>query len=83
MALTNEQALRIMSAGALLCYAHAALSDFEIEVVADAGYRWLRHGMEADVTDLEWPVIEDALAAMREAVRSGQVRLPTVYRIAA
>lgn len=83
MALSEDQALKIMAGGALMQFAHAELSDFELELVSEVSLRWLRHGCEAVVTDLEWPALDEAIEAMRAGVRAGRVAIPVAYRIAA
>jgi len=83
MALSKEQTLKVIAAGAILQLAYAELSDFELELMSEVSLRWLRHGRDAVVTDLEWPVIDQAIEAMRSGFRSGRVEIPTAYRIAA
>lgn len=83
MALTHEQTLKVIAAGALMRHAFAELSDFELELVSEVSLRWLRHGMQADVTDLEWPVIDQAIEAMRAGFRARRIEVPAAYRIAA
>jgi hypothetical protein len=83
MALSKDQALKIIVAGGLMQFAHAELSDFELEKIAEVNTRWMRHGREAEVTELEWPVIDQAVEAMRAGWKAGRVTVPVAYRIAA
>lgn len=83
MALTDKQVLAITSAAVLLAGACHVLSDFELELVADISRRFLRHGREAEITDLEWPAFEDALAAMRAELRRQQIARGSCAAIAA
>lgn len=83
MSLSKDQALVVINAGALLPFAFGELSDFELELVSEVSFRWMRHGREAVVTDLEWPVMERAVDAMRAGLKAGRATIPTAYRIAA
>ncbi len=66
-ALTSRQVVVITTAVVLgRRWAHV-LADFEQELVREVGARFVQHGRGACVTDLEWPVIEAARAAMWEA----------------
>lgn len=83
MALTDKQVLAITSAAVLLAGACHVLSDFELELVADVSRRFLRHGREAEVTDLEWPAFDEALTAMRAELCRQQVAQGSCAPIAA
>jgi hypothetical protein len=58
----------LVSAGVLFGRAAHALADFERDLVAEVGRRWLDDRRAALVTEREWPVIEDAIEAMRREV---------------
>lgn len=83
MALTKDQAIKVIVAGGLMQFAYAELSNFELELIAEVNTRWMRHGRQAEVTDLEWPVIDQAIEAMRAGWKAGRVTVPAAYRIAA
>lgn len=65
MRLSDQQVLTLMSAGVLFGRTREVLSSFEQQLVAEVGWRFVAFKAETVVTDAEWPVIEDAITAMR------------------
>ncbi|MFN3513431.1 MAG: hypothetical protein ACK41C_10320 [Phenylobacterium sp.] len=74
MALSKSQQFALISAASLMGHYANLLSDFECETIAEVGRRWLDHRAEANVTDAEWRVIEDAVADMRAAAERPRAR---------
>lgn len=67
--LTSHQTMLLATAGVLLRWASDALSAFEADLVAEVCARFTVFKADTVVTALEWPVIEDAVAAMRAVLR--------------
>lgn len=65
--LTHRRIVDIALAACLLGHYGAALSPFEAELVEEVGRRYVEHGRDAVVTELEWPVVDAAIAAMSAA----------------
>ncbi|HEY3697605.1 hypothetical protein [Phenylobacterium sp.] len=65
MRLTDAQVLLLTEAAVLMARGARVLSDFEVEMVASTGQRWLQLGREAPISAAEWLVVEEAVAAMR------------------
>lgn len=68
-AVVDDQAFILISAGALLGHYASALSDFEVETIAEVSRRWLRNPDVAVGTEAEFLVIRDAVMAMRAVAR--------------
>lgn len=66
--LTDKEVMRMLSAGVLFGRCHHVLSQFEAETVYEAGKRFVEFKREAQVTDAEWLVIDEATEAMRKEV---------------
>lgn len=69
IALNQDQAFVLISAGALLGHYAHVLSDFEVETIAEVSRRWLKTPEVAISTPAEFAVIEEAVAAMRSYAR--------------
>jgi uncharacterized protein (DUF1778 family) len=72
--LTPDQEFALISAGALLGWYAEALSDFEVETIAEVAERWLAQRCATVLTAAEWQVVDDAVAAMRAAAGSSYRR---------
>ncbi|MFD3263354.1 hypothetical protein [Phenylobacterium ferrooxidans] len=81
MALSDDQAMALLSAGVLLGRAPDVLSDFEHRLVSEVHGRWREHRREAVITDAEWPPLAAAIEAMRAAVAAGGDRVAVQPRL--
>ena len=65
--LTHHQVFKMSRLGVLLKLVADTLSAFEAETVRAVLTRWLDDGRETLITDSEWVVLDDAMAAMDAA----------------
>ncbi|CAN5612115.1 hypothetical protein BH10PSE5_BH10PSE5_01490 [soil metagenome] len=81
MAITDAQAMNLLSANALLGHGGEALSDFEHNLVVEVYARFREHRRDVVITDAEWPVLTAAIEAMRAAVAAGRACAPQRARL--